>query len=325
MMQVFKYDRFLQTVWDEFVDCSKNGSFLFKRSFMDYHSDRFIDHSLLVYDDKQLIAILPANLSNNKIISHEGLSYGGIVLLDDLKFAKVIEVYKSVLKFLKSINIDTFIIKNIPRIYNSRPADELDWISYKVNAKIFRRDTAMVLSNESNEIPYQDRRKRAIKKASKENIDIKVGINELIPFWNDVLIPNLQSRHGVSPVHTLEEIQLLATRFPDNIRQHTIYLNNKIVAGCTMFLNKGVAHAQYISGTTSGRDSGCLDYLFNYLIKNIYINYTYFDFGICNEQNGKIINEGLMAWKEGFGARAVIHDFFEIDTPNYVMLESIYS
>ena len=39
----------------------------------------------------------------------------------------------------------------------------------------------------------------------------------------------------------------------------------------------------------------------------------YFDFGISNEQGGRKLNRGLIDQKEGFGARAVVHDHYAID------------
>ena len=32
---------------------------------MEYHSDRFTDYSLMVYEDQKLIAIMPANIDEN--------------------------------------------------------------------------------------------------------------------------------------------------------------------------------------------------------------------------------------------------------------------
>ena len=52
-------------VWDDFVE---------------YHSDRFTDYSLMVYEDQKLIAIMPANFDENgDVHSHQGLSYGGVL------------------------------------------------------------------------------------------------------------------------------------------------------------------------------------------------------------------------------------------------------
>ena len=52
--------------WNNFVDSSKNSTFLFNRDFMDYHSDRFEDFSLMVYEKSELIALLPLNIIEDK-------------------------------------------------------------------------------------------------------------------------------------------------------------------------------------------------------------------------------------------------------------------
>ena len=56
---------------------------------------------------------------------------------------------------------------------------------------------------------------------------------------------------------------------------------------------------------------------------DVYKNKKFFDFGISNENEGKIINKGLLKWKESFGARAIVHDFYEVKTSNYYLLENI--
>lgn len=325
MLSVEKYSEDYKSLWDSFVGESKNQSFLFRRDFMGYHADRFTDYSLMIYDENKLVAVIPANLKDDQLISHQGLSYGGILLGNQIRLCETIDVIKAVLEYLNKQGIQTWIVKLIPRMYHIGPADELDWILFKLNAKLIRRDTALAIDNRTTHLPYQERRRRSIKKAAKRSIQIKKGFEEFAPFWTKVLEPNLLAKHGVKPVHTLGEIELLASKFPENIQQHTIYLDDTIVAGCTMFLNSTVAHAQYISGTDIGRDAGCLDFLFDYLVKEEYIKYNYFDFGICNEQDGSLINKGLLDWKEGFGARTIAHDFYEINTDAYHLLENYMS
>ncbi len=322
MIEIKKYTEDLKEGWNFFLNVSKNPSFLFDRNFMDYHSDRYKDYSLLAFIDTNLVAILPANFDSGKLISHQGLSYGGLIFKNELRLSEIAEIVKAVLFYLNTNGIDSWILKLIPRMYNLRPSDELDWVLFKLSAKLYRRDTALVIDNNAEPINYQERRKRSIKKALKLDINIKAGNSEFDPFWDQILVPNLLSKHGVKPVHSIEEIKLLASRFPENIKQYNIYLKTKIVAGCTIFLNKNVAHAQYISGSNEGRDSGCLDYLFDHLIKNEFSSYRYFDFGICNEQDGQFINKGLLDWKEGFGARTIIHEFYEIDTNRFELLDN---
>src|SRR5574344_2055536 len=61
--------------WNSFVAASKNGTFLFDRRYMGYHSDRFADYSLMFYDEKhRLVAVLPANAEGDVLHSHHGLT-----------------------------------------------------------------------------------------------------------------------------------------------------------------------------------------------------------------------------------------------------------
>ena len=68
-----------KNTWNNFVLESNQDTFLFQRDFMDYHSDRFIDYSLMVYKNDKVIALLPANRVDDTLYSHQGLTYGGLI------------------------------------------------------------------------------------------------------------------------------------------------------------------------------------------------------------------------------------------------------
>src|SRR6185312_14851566 len=59
---VERYTASRKLEWDTFVSAAKNATFLFSRDYMDYHSDRFNDHSLMIFNGRALVAVLPANL-----------------------------------------------------------------------------------------------------------------------------------------------------------------------------------------------------------------------------------------------------------------------
>src|SRR2546422_7305996 len=81
-MRVEMYADSKKEAWDNFVLGSKNGTFLFLRDYMDYHRDRFVDHSLVVsLDDGTPLSLLPANRVADTLVSHGGLTYGGVVSL----------------------------------------------------------------------------------------------------------------------------------------------------------------------------------------------------------------------------------------------------
>ena len=115
----------------------------------------------------------------------------------------------------------------------------------------------------------------------------------------------------------------LKSKFPNNIRQFNVYKEGKIIAGTTVFESDFVVHSQYISADESKNTTGSLDFLHNRLITHTFRNKKYFDFGISNENQGKNINQGLLFWKEGFGARTIVQNFYEIETKNYPLLENV--
>ncbi|MCB0465242.1 MAG: GNAT family N-acetyltransferase [Aequorivita sp.] len=311
-----------KSLWNNFVKEAKNATFLFLRDFMDYHSDRFQDHSLLVYKNDQLIAVLPANISGSDLHSHQGLSYGGLVLSKKTTFDEILQIFRNLLVFLKSKNITVLRLKLLPKIYNQLPSDEIDYILFLLKASLTRRDITSCVLNENPLKIISSNRLRGIKKGEKNKLQISEGAN-FKPFWDDVLEPNLKKVHNQKPVHSLEEIELLQSRFPKNIKQFNVYKNDEVVAGATIFETATVAHAQYISANELGRQTGGLDFLFNYLLQH-FSHKKYFDFGISNEAQGMKVNKGLLHWKESFGGRSIVHDFYEIKTENHKFLNDIF-
>ena len=100
-MKVLRFHKSDKKQWDELIDDSRNGTFLLKRSYMDYHSSRFNDFSLMIFDGKNnLQAVFPANKKSNTVITHEGLSYGGLVVSRKLKYDDVKECFKVILNYL---------------------------------------------------------------------------------------------------------------------------------------------------------------------------------------------------------------------------------
>ncbi|MFC0605974.1 GNAT family N-acetyltransferase [Winogradskyella pulchriflava] len=289
---------------------------------MDYHSDRFVDCSLMVYKNDKLLALLPANKVNNEVYSHQGLSYGGLIYAKNLKSEDVIEAFKAILKYLNEKGISIIRIKELPSIYlHNATNNPLVYLYFKTNAELVRTDMHSVV--DLNFKSYSSSRKEGLKRGQKHNLNVEES-DSFDLFWNHILIPNLKSKHGVEPVHSLKEITLLKSRFPKNIRQFNVYFNDKIVGGTTIFETDNVAHCQYISGNADKNELGSLDFLHIYLLENVFSNKLYFSFGTSNVEAGQKINQGLQFWKEGFGARSIAQGFYTIKTKNYELLEDIF-
>lgn len=321
--KIIKYTSEHYQMWNNFVAQAKNATFLFHRDFMEYHSDRFEDYSLLVFDEKEnLKAILSANISENKLYSHQGLTYGGIVIDASLKLEKFISIYSEILLFLNENQIQIINFKLIPSIYCLQPSEEIKYALFLSEAKLTRRD-ALVTIDLQIQFKIDSNRVEGVKRAEKLGLKIKKEIN-FTSFWNTVLIPNLEAKHEAKPVHTLAEIQILQEKFPNNVVQYNVYENNEIVAGTTLFLDKKTVHVQYISAIGDKNQHGALDYLFHKLITEEFKDFSYFDFGISNENQGKNINKGLQYWKETFGARTFTQDFYEVETRNFAKFNQVF-
>ena len=321
--KIIKYTSEHYQMWNNFVAQAKNATFLFHRDFMEYHSDRFEDYSLLVFDEKEnLKAILSANISENKLYSHQGLTYGGIVIDASLKLEKFISIYSEILLFLNENQIQIINFKLIPSIYCSQPSEEIKYALFLSEAKLARRD-ALVTIDLQSQFKIDSNRVEGVKRAEKLGLKIIKEIN-FTSFWNTVLIPNLEAKHEAKPVHNLAEIQTLQEKFSENIIQYNVYQGDEIVAGTTLFVDKKTVHVQYISAIGDKNQHGALDYLFHKLITEEFKDFSYFDFGISNENQGKNINKGLQYWKETFGARTFCQDFYEVETKNFVKLNQVF-
>jgi hypothetical protein len=322
LFSIERYSESRKTEWDQFVNSAKNATFLFLRGYMDYHHSRFTDHSLMIFRGRKLAALLPANVAaDGTLISHEGLTYGGLVVSRPATLCNVLACFHAVLRYLNERHISKLFCKHIPSFYNTLPDEEINYALFLVGAQLYRRDCATVVT-QADRLHCRKGRKSEINKARRLGVRV-VQETTFQPFWEQLLVPQLAMRYQVKPVHSLAEITLLASRFPENIKQFSAYYGNQIVAGTTIYETSTVAHSQYAAVSDHGRRLSAQSFLFGWLVDEHYRNKRFFDFGISNEFNGRAINHGLLDWKEGFGGRSFVHDFYEISTGNYVKLEPV--
>ena len=295
--------------WNAFVADSKNGTFLLDRAYMDYHAHRFLDHSLLLRDGNQLVALLPANESQDWLHSHGGLTYGGLVLGLRSGAEAALTMFEALRDYMRVRALAGLHYKTIPSIYHRHPAEEDRYALFRLEARLTRRDVLSVVPS-GDRIRYQERRARGVKVARTAGVSVAES-TDFSAFWT-VLAENLHARFGVDPVHSLGEISLLRDRFPESIRLFEATIDGRAVAGCVVFETHRVAHVQYISASERGKALHALDAVFDHLLRERYLHKPFFDFGISNEEAGRVLNAGLVAQKEGFGARTMVHDYYEL-------------
>jgi hypothetical protein len=310
-VKVFDYAPGRKAEWDDFVSRSKNGLFLFRRDYMDYHADRFEDASLMFADEAgRLVGLLPASVKGGVVNSHGGLTFGGVVSDASMRVSLMLELFAAMLGELAARGVTRLVYKAVPHIYHGLPAEEDLYALYRSGARLFRRDVSSTIFSAERPSFSKGRkwaaaqaRKRGLSVERSHDFDTFMAIEEEL----------LAKKYGVRPVHTAQEIALLAGRFPDNIKLFAATDGGRMLAGVLVYESRHVAHAQYISATDEGKEAGALDLVIGHLVNEYYAGMRYFDFGISTEDEGRRLNVGLIENKQGFGARAVVHDFYEID------------
>lgn len=309
-VSIVRYMSDHEKAWNDFVASSKNSTFLFNRSYMDYHSARFKDHSVLVNLRDKPVAIFPANESYDTIHSHAGLSYGGLVLSPDVKLPDVLKCFYHVVHYYHQKSFKKIDYKSFPSYLCSQPSNEDQYALHLLEAKLLRRQLSSVLVQSNSRRPTTD--------PDQKDLKIKV-VQDPTEFWQQVLVPNLSDRFGTSPVHTVDEMKLLMSRFPQNIRLYEIR-DDELLAGALLYVSYDAVHTQYLSASPKGKEIDALRILIQHLIDNDFADKSIFSFGTSDDGQGGL-NQGLLNWKERFGARSFVLDRYEIDTSRYKLLE----
>lgn len=300
--KIVRYQPEHKKQWDDFVRTAKNATFLFYRDFMEYHSDRFEEYSLMVFKKEQLLAIFPAHITTTKICSHNGLTYGGLIFSDKISVGDVCSIFEDIINFSKEQGIKEMEVKIIPQPYQNDYSSAFEFSLFQQNAILQRRelnyftDLKRPLEIHKSKLKFKN-------KGLWDNLELKTSTNFEL-FWNDLLIPVLKEQYDSSPVHSLEEISSLAEKFPENIKQFNVFLNGLCIAGITLFISGDVVKSQYGVVNATGKEYRALDYLYIQLLEHFQKQgFTYFDMGSSNIGDGKEINIGLSKYKEEFGAK----------------------
>ena len=311
MFEIRRYTPEHVDEWNQFVAESKNGVFLFDRRYMDYHSDRFCDHSLMFYSDGRLLAVLPAHQSEDTLCSHNGLTYGGLVMSNRLTVVQTMHLFREMNEYLRSQGIRHVSYKAIPWIYHRLSAEEdLYALYHECHARIVARDFATNIYLSAG-LRWERVRRRGIVRARNAGVVVERS-NHYEAFWQ-VLADNLMNKYGVKPVHSLQEIELLHGRFPQNIQLYQAVREGKVLGGVVLYISSQVVHAQYSSASPEGKKLGVIDLLYDQIFKD-YRDYPYFDFGRSTEHpDGSGLNENLVFQKEGYGGRGLCYDIYEWD------------
>jgi hypothetical protein len=309
-LRVERFTGAVRGEWDDLVRSSKNGTFLFLRDYMEYHQDRFEDYSLMIRDGRgALTALLPASRRGEVLESHGGLTYGGVISDASMTVPRMLEVFDAILEALRRESFVLLQYRAVPHIYHRVPAEEDLYVLTRNGARVVRRATLSII-DARHPVEAQDRRRRGLRKAQAAGLVCRES-DDLAAYWS-LLSTVLRETYGAKPVHSLEEITLLQRRFPRNIRLFGCFQGASLVAGVLIYESPTVARSQYIAASEAGKRLAALDLLFHYLLREVYPDKAYFDFGTSESIDGQDLNRGVIEFKESLGARTVVQDTYEL-------------
>lgn len=298
--------------WNELVAGSRNGLILHLRGYMDYHSDRFADHSLMAYAGNRLIAVLPANEVGRELHSHGGLTFGGWLSPErHIDAGVMMDITGAMVAYMREHGFGRLIYRPVPHIFHRYPAEEDLYALWRAGGTLSSCNISTVVDLRMPLDP--DRGCRSAVNAARRAGVVTEPSDDWAAYWN-LLSEVLHERFDAAPVHSLEEITLLHNRFPDRIRLHVARIDGQMVAGVVMFLLNGVARCQYIAANAEARQTKALTLLLTDLLRHYTEReYRYFDFGTSNESGGHLLNRSLMEQKSRLGGRGVIYPTYQLD------------
>lgn len=309
--KVVKYQPEYKLVWDAFVKHSKNATFLFHRDFMEYHQDRFEDYSLLVFKENNVVALLPANVTEHIVYSHQGLTYGGLILADGIEESLLENIQNEIFSYLKNDRAKYLVVKVLPEIYSSEAKHCLKIYSKNNNHVVENQNMVLAIDYNSDFKIHKTKLKRFKKLDS--SFRIKEGRSELVNFWNALLVPRLKEKYQSKPVHSLSEIEYLQSKFKNEIVQYNIYKDESLLAGITIFIKGKTVKSQYGIASVEGEKNYALDILFVYLIEKFRNEgKQYFSMGTVNNSSELGYSKGMLKQKQEFGCRVYMQDVIKI-------------
>lgn len=310
-LRLARYRPALRERWNAFVAASKNGPFLFDRGFMEYHADRFEDASLVAFegeDEAVIAALLPASRHGDRLVSHAGLTYGGWITDGRMTAAGMLALFDLLGAWGRENGVSQLRYKAVPACYHREPADEDLYGLFRAGAVLARQDLTSVIDLTANH-GWSKGRLHSLSKARKAGVEARVSedFEDFHAALSEVL-----AAHGATPVHSVDELRLLSGRFPDRIRLYAADLAGRAIAYALVFDCGQTVHTQYLAARAEGRELGGLEAIVRRLQVEDYADRRYLSFGISTEDDGRVLNLGLVAQKEMFGARALVCPQFDL-------------
>lgn len=309
MMQVRRYTPCMKNEWNRFVENSANGTFLHLRDYMDYHADRFCDRSVMVSNRHgKLVALLPACVESDVVYSHKGLTFGGLIVPKrHLPPQDVVDALNAVVEHYRNAGMKKMVYKPVPHIFAEYPTEADIFALHRAGAQVSRCQLSLTIALD-NPLLFNETARQLSAKGNFRYV-VNRPKNE---FWS-LLSDVLDKKHNAQPVHSLDEMELLAGRFPNNIKLvEALDSDGTLLCGAILYLYNRCVHFQYIAVGQRGRESGAFQWLVKEIINHECEGKTFLDFGTSNNPADNELNPGLASQKYGLGGRPVVFNSYTL-------------
>lgn len=300
--RALRYRDDMKESWDACVTDSKNGSFLFLRDYMDHHRDRFDDNSFIFIRDGQVIACLPAHRTGDCLSSHQGLTFGGLVMHRSIRLSAVLGIFEALCEEMRTAALQALYYRHMPHPYHLRPSEEDLFVLVNMGARIIESKATSIVSAGDRSL-YSRNRRRDIKRVGRSHLSIRQSFD--FCGFMDLCADYLWLRRGAVPLHSGEELARLASRFPNNIALYTAEDHSGIIGGIVIYRNAVCTRSQYLAQSAYGQRLGVLSAIYDHILMQVLNAGAAFDFGPSADPATGQLDDSLHRYKESFGARTI--------------------
>lgn len=324
-LTIVPYAKEYAPLWDRFVmERSVNGTFLQTRRFLSYHPDgRFRDASVLVFNGNELAAVCPAAgcvADGRRVLrSHPGSTFGGPVLSAALCRAQKLIALVGLLDECWSREYDAVELKPTSDLFSTLPSDALQYALYHEGYTEELELSAWLELNgasyDSLRAGYSFNKRYDLKKCEKAGLTCApLCTEEELDAFYSLLCLNLQKFHA-RPVHTLEELFDFQT---GRLREEIAFLGvwdaeGSMVAGACLFYFRqtDALHTQYLAARPASGGFSPSPFLYDGVVRYaLERGCARLSFGTSTHDRGRVLNEGLIQNKEGYGAVHSVNRIF---------------
>ncbi len=308
-MEVRRFEESMAEEWDDFLIRSANGTFLQSRAFLDIEGRSPSDHSLVLVEVQSgistVVGVVPGHRVDAKFISHPGATHGGLIYLPRDGLERVTRLIAEIASALRAEAMEDWLVSPVP-VPLRRVRTEADLCGYwRAGARLVGRGGGSFLPAG---IPLGRRKNRRFARRAGVRCCVATSPESGFRLIEEVVM----SRHHASTTHSQEQIRNLIRNFPDQIEMLEGWVGSQLVCAAITFRMPTCLHFQYMGATEAGRETQALDSLVEFASITATHLGLGLSFGVSTLKGGRVLNAGLAAFKEGFGALPMVHDTYEI-------------